>query len=192
VNVDPLPISQIINKEEKEHEQAEPAPILRFARSALSPDTVWSLLTVMEKKQKKIHALMQGQTVNFPTPVAASVLNAVTFPANNESFPAGVDSLPTTVECSVLTIVTLPATVGGRPVDIGNGPAGIASLPAGIASLPAGIASLPAGIASLPAGIASLPAGIASLPAGIDCLVLTSETFPASHKPQKTRVLPGF
>jgi hypothetical protein len=52
VNVDPLPISQEINKEEKEHEQAEPAPILRFARSAWSPDTVWSLLTVMEKSRR--------------------------------------------------------------------------------------------------------------------------------------------
>ncbi len=56
VNVDPLPISQEINKEEKEHD--------RVAGDYASEKKI-SLLTVMEKKQKKIHALMQGQTIPF-------------------------------------------------------------------------------------------------------------------------------
>ncbi len=56
VNVDPLPISQEISKEEKEHD--------RVAGDYASEKKI-SLLTVMEKKQKKIHALMQGQTIPF-------------------------------------------------------------------------------------------------------------------------------
>jgi hypothetical protein len=56
VNVDPLPISQEIHKEEKEHD--------RVAGDYASEKKI-SLLTVMEKKQKKIHALMQGQTIPF-------------------------------------------------------------------------------------------------------------------------------
>ena len=56
MNVDPLPISQEINKEEKEHD--------RVAGDYASEKKI-SLLTVMEKKQKKIHALMQGQTIPF-------------------------------------------------------------------------------------------------------------------------------
>jgi hypothetical protein len=56
VNVDPLPITQEINKEEKEHD--------RVAGDYASEKKI-SLLTVLEKKQKKIHALMQGQTIPF-------------------------------------------------------------------------------------------------------------------------------
>jgi hypothetical protein len=56
VNIDPLPITQEINKEEKEHD--------RVAGDYASEKKI-SLLTVMEKKQKKIHALMQGQTIPF-------------------------------------------------------------------------------------------------------------------------------
>jgi hypothetical protein len=56
VNVDPLPITEEINKEEKEHD--------RVAGDYASEKKV-SLLSVMEKKQKKIHALMQGQTIPF-------------------------------------------------------------------------------------------------------------------------------
>ncbi len=56
VNVDPLPISEEISKEEKEHD--------RVAGDYASEKKI-SLLTVMEKKQKKIHALMQGQTIPF-------------------------------------------------------------------------------------------------------------------------------
>ena len=56
VNVDPLPITKEINKEEKEHD--------RIAGDYASEKKI-SLLTVMEKKQKKIHALMQGQTIPF-------------------------------------------------------------------------------------------------------------------------------
>jgi len=56
VNIDPLPITREINKEEKEHE--------RVAGDYASEKKI-SLLTVMEKKQKKIHALMQGQTIPF-------------------------------------------------------------------------------------------------------------------------------
>ena len=50
------PITQEINKEEKEHD--------RVAGDYASEKKI-SLLTVMEKKQKKIHALMQGQTIPF-------------------------------------------------------------------------------------------------------------------------------
>jgi len=56
VNIDPLPITQEINKEEKEHD--------RVAGDYASEKKI-SLLSVMEKKQKKIHALMQGQTIPF-------------------------------------------------------------------------------------------------------------------------------
>jgi hypothetical protein len=56
VNVDPLPVTREINKEEKEHD--------RVAGDYASEKKI-SLLTVMEKKQKKIHALMQGQTIPF-------------------------------------------------------------------------------------------------------------------------------
>ena len=56
VNVDPLPITQEINKEEKEHD--------RVAGDYASEKKI-SLLTVMEKKQKKIHALMQGQVIEL-------------------------------------------------------------------------------------------------------------------------------
>jgi len=56
VNIDPLPISHEISKEEKEHD--------RVAGDYASEKKI-SLLTVMEKKQKKIHALMQGQTIPF-------------------------------------------------------------------------------------------------------------------------------
>jgi len=56
VNVDPLPITQEISKEEKEHD--------RVAGDYASEKKI-SLLTVMDKKQKKIHALMQGQTIPF-------------------------------------------------------------------------------------------------------------------------------
>src|SRR5271165_322397 len=56
VNIDPLPITREINKEEKEHD--------RVAGDYASEKKI-SLLTVMEKKQKKIHALMQGQTIPF-------------------------------------------------------------------------------------------------------------------------------
>ena len=56
MNVDPLPITQEISKEEKEHD--------RVAGDYASEKKI-SLLTVMEKKQKKIHALMQGQTIPF-------------------------------------------------------------------------------------------------------------------------------
>src|ERR1041385_8641537 len=56
VNVDPLPITKEINREEKEHD--------RVAGDYASEKKI-SLLTVMEKKQRKIHALMQGQTIPF-------------------------------------------------------------------------------------------------------------------------------
>jgi type IV secretion system protein TrbE len=56
VNIDPLPISREISKEEKEHD--------RIAGDYASEKKV-SLLSVMEKKQRKIHALMQGQTIPF-------------------------------------------------------------------------------------------------------------------------------
>jgi hypothetical protein len=56
VNVDPLPITQEINKEEKEHD--------RIAGDYASEKKL-SLLTVMDKKQKKIAALMQGHTIPF-------------------------------------------------------------------------------------------------------------------------------
>ncbi len=56
VNVDPLPVRKEIAKEEKEHD--------RIAGDYASEKKL-SLLTVMEKKQKKIHALMQGHTLPF-------------------------------------------------------------------------------------------------------------------------------
>lgn len=56
VNVDPLPIRREITKEEKEHD--------RVAGDYASEKKL-SLLTVMEKKQKKIAALMQGHTLPF-------------------------------------------------------------------------------------------------------------------------------
>jgi hypothetical protein len=56
VNVDPLPVRKEITKEEKEHD--------RIAGDYASEKKL-SLLTVMEKKQKKIHALMSGHTLPF-------------------------------------------------------------------------------------------------------------------------------
>jgi len=56
VNLDPLPVRKEINKEEKEHD--------RIAGDYASEKKL-SLLTVMEKKQKKIAALMQGHTIPF-------------------------------------------------------------------------------------------------------------------------------
>jgi hypothetical protein len=56
VNIDPLPITKEISKEEKEHD--------RVAGDYASEKKI-SLLTVMEKKQRKIAALMQGQTIPF-------------------------------------------------------------------------------------------------------------------------------
>jgi hypothetical protein len=56
VNVDPLPVRKEIVKEEKEHD--------RIAGDYASEKKL-SLLTVMEKKQKKIAALMQGHTLPF-------------------------------------------------------------------------------------------------------------------------------
>src|SRR6266511_4035123 len=56
VNIDPLPVTKEINKEEKEHD--------RVAGDYASEKKI-SLLTVMEKKQRKISALMQGQTLPF-------------------------------------------------------------------------------------------------------------------------------
>lgn len=58
VNVDPLPVRKEITKEEKEHD--------RIAGDYVSEKKL-SLLTVMEKKQKKIAALMQGHTLPFHT-----------------------------------------------------------------------------------------------------------------------------
>lgn len=56
VNVEPLPIAREISKEEKAHD--------RVAGDYASEKKI-SLLTVMEKKQRKISALMQGQTLPF-------------------------------------------------------------------------------------------------------------------------------
>jgi type IV secretion system protein TrbE len=56
VNVDPLPVTREINREEKEHD--------RVAGDYASEKKI-SLLTVMEKKQRKISSLMQGQTIPF-------------------------------------------------------------------------------------------------------------------------------
>jgi hypothetical protein len=56
VNVDPLPITREISKEEREHD--------RVAGDYASEKKI-SLLSVMEKKAKKIHALMQGQIIPF-------------------------------------------------------------------------------------------------------------------------------
>ncbi|MGH7952581.1 MAG: TraC family protein, partial [Limisphaerales bacterium] len=56
VNIDPLLVTREISKEEKEHD--------RIAGDYASEKKV-SLLTVMQKKQRKISALMQGQTIPF-------------------------------------------------------------------------------------------------------------------------------
>lgn len=56
VNLDPLPVRREITKEEKSHD--------RIAGDYASEKKL-SLLTVMEKKQKKIAALMQGHTIPF-------------------------------------------------------------------------------------------------------------------------------
>src|SRR5438093_8916738 len=56
VNIDPLPVTKEIHKEEKEHD--------RVAGDYASRKEI-SLLTEMEKKQRKIAALMQGQTIPF-------------------------------------------------------------------------------------------------------------------------------
>jgi hypothetical protein len=56
VNIDPLPVTKEISKEEKAHD--------RVAGDYASEKKI-SLLTVMEKKQRKIHALMQGQSIPF-------------------------------------------------------------------------------------------------------------------------------
>ncbi len=56
VNLDPLPVRKEISKEEKEHD--------RIAGDYASEKKL-SLLTVMEKKQRKIAALMQGHTFPF-------------------------------------------------------------------------------------------------------------------------------
>jgi hypothetical protein len=55
-NVEPLPVAREISKEEKAHD--------RVAGDYASEKKI-SLLTVMEKKQRKIAALMQGQTLPF-------------------------------------------------------------------------------------------------------------------------------
>jgi hypothetical protein len=56
VNVDPIPVRKEIHKEEKAHE--------RLAGDYASEKKL-SLLTVMQKKEKKISALMQGHTLPF-------------------------------------------------------------------------------------------------------------------------------
>ncbi|MBU6410096.1 MAG: hypothetical protein KGR98_06895, partial [Verrucomicrobia bacterium] len=56
IAVDPLPVRKEIEKEEKEHD--------RIAGDYASEKKL-SLLTVMEKKEKKIAALMQGHTLPF-------------------------------------------------------------------------------------------------------------------------------
>ncbi len=56
VNVDPIPIRQEITREEKAHE--------RLAGDYASEKKL-SLLTVMQKKERKIAALMQGHTLPF-------------------------------------------------------------------------------------------------------------------------------
>src|SRR5437667_2810868 len=56
VNIDPLPITKEISKEEKEHD--------RVAGDYASEKKI-ALLTGRETKQKKVHALMQGQTIPF-------------------------------------------------------------------------------------------------------------------------------
>jgi len=60
VNVDPLPISQEIHKEEKEHD--------RVAGDYASEKKI-SLLTVMEKKQKKIPRADAGTNHSVPRDV---------------------------------------------------------------------------------------------------------------------------
>ena len=56
VNVDPIPVRKEIHKEEKAHE--------RLAGDYASENKL-SLLTVMQKKERKISALMQGHTLPF-------------------------------------------------------------------------------------------------------------------------------
>ncbi len=56
VNVEPLPVREEIDKEERQHD--------RIAGDYASEKKL-SLVTVMEKKQKKIAALMQGHTLPF-------------------------------------------------------------------------------------------------------------------------------
>lgn len=56
VNVDPLPVNDEISKEEQAHD--------RVAGDYASEKKI-SLLSVMEKKQRKIAALMQGQSIPF-------------------------------------------------------------------------------------------------------------------------------
>ncbi len=56
VNVDPIPIRQEIHREEKAHE--------RIAGDYASEKKL-SLLTVMQKKERKIAALMHGHTLPF-------------------------------------------------------------------------------------------------------------------------------
>ncbi|MBK8001687.1 MAG: hypothetical protein IPK15_24025 [Verrucomicrobia bacterium] len=56
VNIDPLPVTKEISKEEKAHD--------RVAGDYASEKKI-SMLSVMEKKQRKIHALMQGHTLPF-------------------------------------------------------------------------------------------------------------------------------
>ena len=56
VNIEPLPVRDEIAKEERQHD--------RIAGDYASEKKL-SLLTVMEKKQKKIAALMQGNTLPF-------------------------------------------------------------------------------------------------------------------------------
>lgn len=56
VNIEPLPVTREIAQEEKEHD--------RVAGDYKSEHKV-SLLTVMERKQRKIAALMQGQSIPF-------------------------------------------------------------------------------------------------------------------------------
>ena len=56
VNVDPIPIRKEISREEKAHE--------RLAGDYASEKKL-SLLTVMQKKERKIAALMQGHTLPF-------------------------------------------------------------------------------------------------------------------------------
>ncbi len=56
VNVDPIPVRQEISKEEKAHERIS---------GDYASEKKLSLLTVMQKKERKIAALMQGHTLPF-------------------------------------------------------------------------------------------------------------------------------
>src|SRR6266571_73200 len=115
VNIDPLPITKEISKEEKEHD--------RVAGDYASEKKI-SLLTVMEKKQRKIHALMQGQTIPFHAMLAIRVwdktkdgLNAKTAAIKNaiNSMNAAQyfeSNLPTTSKN--LFIQTWPGWTWGR------------------------------------------------------------------------------